>query len=131
LADDINLGKIIGSSAESFHKIAFGGVVGRLAWVAVAAVAGIAYAAAHTTPSGALIAILAILVVVLVMTGVVVYVVKTKPELSILDGGHVLHYKQLNVGTKYLVPSGELPPVPDPSISDRTIEGSREIDPHE
>jgi hypothetical protein len=52
------------------------------------------------------------------MAGVVLYVVNTKPELSILDGGHVINYKQLTIGAKDFVPTGELPPVPDPGLPD-------------
>ena len=93
-------------------------MIGRLAWVVVAAALAIGYATAHTTANGALIGIVAIVFLVLVMAAVVVYVVKTKPELSILDGGHVLHYKQLTLGTKDFVASRELPPIPDPRLSE-------------
>lgn len=118
LPDEFNLGKLtslIGSSG-TFQRLSFGGVVGRLALVMAASVIGIAYATGHTTQLGALIGIIAIVFLVLVMAGVVLYVVKTKPELSILDGGHVINYKQLTIGAKDFVPIGELPPVPDPGL---------------
>lgn len=131
LADDFNLGRLSSffGSSGNFQRLSFGGVVGRLAWVVVAAALAIAYAAAHTTPTGALIGILAILLVVLVMAGVVLYVVKTKPELSILDGGYVISYKQLTIGTKDFVPSGELPPVPDPGLPDSHDNGGEKGQP--
>ena len=118
LADDFNFGKLasVFGSSGTLQRISFGGVVGRLAWVAIAAALAIGYATGHTTQLGALIGIVAIVFVVAVMAGVVLYVVKTKPELSILDGGHVINYKQLTIGAKDFIPIGELPPVPDPGL---------------
>ena len=92
--------------------------MGRMALVAAVAALGIAYATGHTTQQGALIGIIAICFVVLVMAAVVLCVVLKKPELAILEGGHVLNYKQLMLGAKDFVPSGELLPVPDPGLAE-------------
>lgn len=83
MADDLNFEKLatfFGSSG-TLQRLTFGGVVGRLAWVVIAAALAIAYATAHTTPLGALIGILSIVFIVVIMAIVVLYVVKTKPEL--------------------------------------------------
>ena len=56
--------------------------------------------------------IVAIVFVVAVMAGVVLYVVNTEPELSILDGGHVINSNSFTIGAKDFVPTGELPPCP-------------------
>ena len=117
-AEDFNFGKLASffGSSGTLQRLSFGGVVGRLTWVVIAAALAIAYATGHTTQLGALVGILAIVFVVLIMAGVVIYVVKTRPELSVLEGGHVINYKQLTIGTKDFVPVGELPPVPDPGL---------------
>jgi hypothetical protein len=94
-----------------------------MALVAAVATLGIAYATGHTTQQGALIGVIAICFVVLVMAAVVLCVIIKKPELATLEGSHVLNYKQLMLGAKDFLPSGELLPVPDPGLPEVPSDG--------
>jgi hypothetical protein len=117
--DDFNfekIAKLVGLSSETHQKIKFGGVVGRLTLLAVAGVVAIGYATAHTSPIGALIGIVAIVFIILCVVGLALYVVKTRPELAILEGTQVLRYRQLTIGAKGYSPDASLPPVPDPGL---------------
>jgi hypothetical protein len=119
LPDGFNFDKIaelVGLSSESHQRIKFGGVVGRLVPIAVAAVLAIGYATGHTGPNGAFFGMIAIVVIVLAVVGLALYVIATKPELAILEGLNVVRYKQLTIGAKNYSPGTELPPVPDPGL---------------
>ena len=117
--DDSNfekIAKLVGLSSETQQKIKFGGVVGRIALLAVAGVLAIGYATAHASPIGALIGIVAIVFIILCVVGFALYVVKTRPELAILEGTQVLRYRQLTIRAKDYSPESPMPPVPDPGL---------------
>jgi O-antigen ligase len=119
IADQI-LSKVtstLGVSSESLYKIKFGsGAVGKLSWIAFVALLAIGIGISRSGPNGVLIGIAAVLVVFLCATGAILYIVKVRPEVAVMEGMELVRYKQITLAAKGHTQDSSLtlPPVPDP-----------------
>ena len=104
------------TTGSSLQKIKFGrGVVGKLAGVAVVTVAGLSYISRNLPPEIAFKAVIVTgIVAILIVVGIVA-VAFGKPELAVLEGMELVNWKRVTQVSKDYTPSGELPPIPDPS----------------
>jgi hypothetical protein len=108
----------LGTSAQTIQKIKFGrGAVGKIAIVAVFALSGVAVIGTRLSGDSAiLVGIGAIVLIALAVLIVMLVVILKRPEMAVLEGMEVVHYKHLTIGAKDFQPENELPPVPDPGL---------------
>jgi hypothetical protein len=107
----------LGLSSESLYKVKFGsGAVGKLSGVALVALLAIALGIYRSGADGILIGIGAVLVVFVSTAGAILYIVKVRPEVAVMEGMELVQYKQVTLAAKGHIPdiSDRLPPVPDP-----------------
>ena len=85
-----------------------------MAVVFVVGIAAIGFGLLRLGQTGALVGIILIFLLCAIAAGLIAFIVVRQPELAVMEGMEVIHYKQLSMGTKDYTPTGELPPVPDP-----------------
>jgi len=106
---DVILGRIsshLGASAETLHKVKFGrGTVGKVALVAIFAIAAIGVSTYRLDGEVAIFGIGAVVVVTLSVLGLILYIVIERPELAVLEGMELVQYKQITLGAKNMPPS--------------------------
>jgi hypothetical protein len=106
-------------SAGSLHKIKFGrGVVGKLAWIVIIAIAGISYICRSVDARIVLSALGMIGFLCTAALAAIVIIVIKRPELAVTEGMEVIQLKRLAMAAKDYQPEGELVPVPDPKKSE-------------
>ena len=85
---------------------------------AVVAFIAIGGAAIKAGASGTTICVASILVIFVLMLAAIVLIILKQPELAVLEGMELVHYKRVTIGAKGFNPEKELPPVPDPKLLD-------------
>ena len=51
----------------------------------------------------------------MLIVGSILYIVKTRPEVAVMEGMELVQYKQITLSAKgYSPPDSVLPPIPDP-----------------
>lgn len=104
-------------TAASLQRIKFGrGVVGKLAWIAVAALAAFAYMAPRLPQNMVFPTVIIAAVLIVLIVGSIVLIALKKPELAVTEGMEVVALKRTMIEAKDYSPGKELPPIPDPGL---------------